>query len=391
MRKPLITGATGFIGGRLAEVVSGQGVPPVVLVRTWSRAARLSRLPLEMVEGDILDVEALRRAMKGCDVVFHCAVDLRRTGKAHSRSSVLGTRNVLQTALEAGVERVVYLSSVAVYDSNPASAIVTEEEACRHKGDNYGDAKLDAERVALDFYQTHGLPVTILRPTIVYGPFGGFWTLGTVAAIRAGRMVLVNGGMGVCNCLYVDNLADAMLLGARHPHAPGQVFNVSDASPVTWKEFIEGHARALGDGYLPLPEMTVEEIEAARARANQRHASSIKQTLRLLRDPRIRAALRSIPVIAQVEQVGRAVVRNALPMRGQRLLRDVLSGLTRSEGDGPAQPTAHLLPARGIVRNYAATTIFGIEKAKRVLGYDPKVSLAEGMNRTAAWIRWARL
>lgn len=391
MKKILITGSTGFIGGRLAEVACELGIPTVALVRTWSRAALLSRLPLAMMHGDVLDLDSLRVAMRGCDVVFHCAVDFRRIGRAHRRSSVVGTRNVLQAALEAEVTRVVMLSSIAVYGRTPPPGIVTEEAPLRHTGDNYGDGKLDAERIALRFHRERGLAVSILRPTIVFGPFGGYWTPSTVAAIRSGSMVLVDGGLGICNCLYVDNLVEAMLLAARHPDAPGQAFHVSDATTVRWKDFVEGHARALGDGYLPLPEMTVGEIEAARAHQRRARPSSIRQTLRVLGDPRIRVALRTIPAVAQLENLGKAIVRNVLPARGQRALREAVTGMIRSApGSSTGAPARPLLP-RGVVQVHASQTVFSVDKARRVLGYDPKVDFAEGMERTAAWIRWARI
>ncbi|MDR7521671.1 MAG: NAD-dependent epimerase/dehydratase family protein [Armatimonadota bacterium] len=391
MTRILITGATGFIGGRLAEVACQLGIPTVALVRTWARAALLSRLPLTMVPGDILELDTLRRAVRGCDVVFHCAVDFRRIGMAHRRSSVLGTRNVLQAAAEARVKRVVFLSSIAVYGRTPPPRIVTEDEPVRHTGDNYGDGKLDAERLALRTFLDRGIPVAVLRPTIVYGPFGGYWTPATVGAIKNGSMVLVNGGSGVCNCLYVDNLVQAMLLAAQHPGAPGEVFHVSDESPVPWKEFVEGHARALGDGFLPLPEMTVEEIEAARARLRQRRPSSIKQTLTVLKDPRIRMALRSIPAVAQVEAFGKAIVRNVLPVRAQHFLRETVIGWTRSVPGSASGVTDRPLLPRGMVQVHASRTVFSVEKARRVLGYAPRVDFHEGMERTAAWIRWARL
>ena len=79
----------GFIGGRLAEVSCGLGVPTVALVRQWSRAARLSRLPVEMAHADILDLDALRRAAQGCDTLFHCAVDFRRIAVCRINSSII--------------------------------------------------------------------------------------------------------------------------------------------------------------------------------------------------------------------------------------------------------------------------------------------------------------
>src|SRR5262249_208804 len=119
MKRVLITGATGFIGCRLAEILVQREVPVAALVRTWSNAARLARLPVALAAGDMLDLDSLRSAVKNCDVIIHCAVDNRAydagAAQEHRRSSQLGTANVLQAALEAHVERVVHLSSVAVY------------------------------------------------------------------------------------------------------------------------------------------------------------------------------------------------------------------------------------------------------------------------------------
>ncbi len=393
MRRVLITGATGFIGCRLAEVVHDRGTPVVALVRTLSRAARLARMAVEIVPGDVLDLGSVQSAMKGCDVVFHCAVDSRRVGRPQRRSIVQGTRNVMQAALEAGVGRVVFLSSIGVFGRVPPLGTLTEEHPCGHTGDNYGDAKIDAERIALRYHRRHGAPVTILRPTLVYGPFSRYWTVDTVATIRAGSMVLVNGGTGLCNCLYVDNLAEAMLLAAQHPRAPGEVFHVSDATPVTWREFIEGHARALGDGVEPLPEMTVAEIETARARARNRQRSSVAQTLQLLRNPHVRNAVRAIPVVSRLEAAGRGFVRTVLPERLQRVLRGVVANTAASPADATdsGAPAASRFPLRSLVRLYASTTIFSIEKAQGILGYRPPVAFAEGMRLTAEWIKWSRL
>lgn len=391
MKKVLITGATGFIGGRLAEATCELGIPTVALVRQWSRAARLSRLPVEMAYADILDLESLRLAAKGCDTLFHCAVDFRRTGKAHRRSSVGGTRNVLQAALEAGVARVVFLSTTAVFGRTPPPGMLTEETPSPHSGAIYGDAKIDAERIALDYYRRHGLPVVILRPTIVYGPFSRTWVEELAAAIRDGRMVLVNSGGGICNALYVDNLIEAMLLGARHPKAPGDVFHISDASPVTWKEFIEAIARALGDEYLPLPEMIVQQVEAARAHLSHNHRSSLRQAVRLLGDPRIREALRSIPVVARLETSARAAARTLLPEAGQRFMRETIGNWRRSAPANAAVPASPPPLRPSLITLFASKTVFSIEKAQRILGYEPKVDFPTGMRLTAAWMKWARL
>ncbi len=259
MRQALITGATGLIGGRLAEVACEQGIPVVGLVRMWSHAARLARLPVHMISGDILHLDSLREAMKDCDVVFHCAVDNRIGGKAHRFSSVQGTINVLHAALELGVKRVVHLSSAAVYSYQPTQEAATENGPYRYSNDTYCNGKIDGEKAALGYWRKYGLPVTILRPTIVYGPYSSY-SSHTAAYIREGRMVLVNGGTGICNSLYVDNLVEAMLLAAEHTGAIGEVFHISDAHPISWRLFVEEHGRAVGEAFLPLPKMTFQEL-----------------------------------------------------------------------------------------------------------------------------------
>lgn len=393
MRRIFITGATGFIGGRLAEIGCQLGIDIVALVRRWSRAARLARMPVGVAHGDILDLDSLRDGMKGCDVVFHCAIDSRVGRKAHRRSSIKGTANVMQAAMELGVERVVHLSSAAVYSYRPGPDAATEKGAYRYSGDVYCDGKIEAEKIALRYYREHSLPVTVLRPTIVYGPFG-YHTNHTATLIRQGRMVLVDGGTGVCNSLYVDNLVEAMLLAAEHDDAVGKVFHISDASPVSWKEFIEAHALPLGDSYLPLPEMTVQEIAAARAQIRNHQPSSLKQTLLLIRNPLVRQALRSIPIIDRSIGVVAAIARTLLPASmiqelQQRLLWEETSSFRENNSGFKAGP----LPSEAEVRMFTAfeNVVFSIEKARLILGYYPKISFSEGMERTAAWIKWARL
>jgi nucleoside-diphosphate-sugar epimerase len=395
MRQVLITGATGFIGGRLAEVACERGIPVVGLVRAWSHAARLARLPVHMVYGDILSPDSLREAMKDCDVVFHCAVDNRLGGKALRLSSSQGTTNVLQAAVEMGVKRVVHLSSAAVHSYKPRPDAVTEEGAYRYSGDAYCDGKIDAEKTALRYWHEHDLPVTVLRPTIVYGPFG-FWTDDTVALLRQGRMVLVNGGMGICNCLYVDNLMEAMLLAAENQGAAGEVFHISDARPISWKEFIEAHARALGDSYLPLPEMSVAEIAQARTQMTgiRLFTSSWKQILRLAHDPQMRKALASIPIVKRSVQIGGSIARAVLPgptrrWLGQKVLDTNATGLPN--GTTQVKPVPVLSQAEVGMFTIFDEVSFRIEKARRILGYEPTIDFDEGMRRTAAWIQWARL
>ena len=379
MRSVLITGATGFIGSRLAEhLVLGEGLRCAGLVRTWSRAARLARLPVELLGGDVMDEAALARAARGRDTIFHCAVDGRIAGRAQRRAIVRGTRNVLRAALATGA-RVVHLSTVAVYGYAPPAGAVTEREASRRVGDPYADGKIEAERLAFQAFRRHGLPVVVLRPTIVFGPYSP-WSVGTLTRIRGGGAMLVDGGRHVCNALYVDNLVQAMRLAAESDAAVGQAFHVSDAEPVDWRTFLEAHARVLGPRFWPLPEMTGAEIEAARRR--ERSPSGLRALADLLARPEVRMALAEVAPIRKAWSALKPL-RPYLPGSGGRALPA-----------GPPEPggagrDVRRLPSLRETEVYHTEVTFSIDKARRVLDYRPAVDFAEGMTRTAAWLRWS--
>lgn len=335
-KRVLITGATGFIGGRLAEVLTEWGVEAVCPVRHWGRASRLARLPVQMIGGDVMDRDSIRRAMDGCDMVVHCAVDFRATGRAHTRASAAGTENVMQAAHDVGVSRVVHLSSAAVHGLSPAAAgTFTEERPLQATGHDYCDGKIAAERIALDFHRTRGLPVTVLRPTVVYGPFG-YYSEAVARAARERRLALVDGAPGICNCLYVDNLIQAILLGAIRKEAVGEIFYVSDERPVLWRDYLEAHARALGSRFAPLPVTSRRALRAGQLTSHVlRTLNSFLGRFHRFDEPR---------VLSRTEEVSFSVFRQVT---------------------------------------------FPIGKANRLLGYAPAVDFEEGMERTAAWIRWA--
>src|SRR5262249_34989814 len=204
-------------------------------------------------------------------------------------------------------ERVVHLSSVAVYGYEAHPGASTEAGAYRYTGNAYCDGKIDAECVALQYLRQKGLPVVVLRPTLVYGPFN-YWSAMIVSAIRRHRMALLDGGTGVCNSLYIDNLVDAIILAAEHPLALGKIFHISDAAPIPWREFLEGHARALGDQWLPLPDVSFEDL--SRAAPPTRH-------------PLVQHAL-GHPIVGPVLRFAKACARRVLPSGVRRKLRRVV-------------------------------------------------------------------
>jgi dihydroflavonol-4-reductase len=169
VKPTLVTGATGFIGWHVARRVLARGAKVRALVRP---ASKVRELDVEVVTGDLRDPESLRRAVAGCGVVFHVAADYRLWAKEPSelyRSNVEGTQNVLTAAREAGVERVVYTSTVGcigIPDDRPGDEDVMV--SLQNMTGAYKRSKFQAEQVALSFAQD-GFPVVIVNPTAPIG------------------------------------------------------------------------------------------------------------------------------------------------------------------------------------------------------------------------------
>src|SRR5438874_464514 len=237
-RPILIIGAGGFIGGRVVEMLQGLlGIPVRASVRRWSSAVRIGRLPVEIVLCDIADADQVRRAMDGVGGVVHCAY-------GDPAVFVEGTRTVLQAALEAGVDRVVHLSTMEVYGD--VEGVVFEDAPLRKTGWSYRDSKIDAE-LACRSYMDRGLAVSILRPTIVYGPFSRDWTARFAERLVAGGTFPGREDcQGTCNLVYIDDLVAAIVLALDRKEAAGAAFNVNGEERLTWWQYLNDLSRAIG-------------------------------------------------------------------------------------------------------------------------------------------------
>jgi dihydroflavonol-4-reductase len=171
--KAFVTGATGFVGSHVAELLVQQGAELRLLVRKSSRTDNIDFLRAERVEGDLRDPESLRRGMSGCDAVFHVAADYRlwvRDPQEMYRANVEGTRAVIEAAGLAGVGRVVYTSSVATMGFQSDGTIADEDTPVNlsHMIGHYKRSKFMAEQVALDAGRA-GAPVVVVNPTTPIG------------------------------------------------------------------------------------------------------------------------------------------------------------------------------------------------------------------------------
>jgi len=171
--KAFVTGATGFVGSHVARFLAGQGAELRLLVRPSSLTANLEGIAGERVTGDLREPESLRKAMAGCEAVFHVAADYRLWApEPHEmyRSNVEGTRNIIQLAQQSGVRRVIYTSSVATMGFT-WNGHLADESSPVELGDmigHYKRSKFQAEQIALEAGRS-GADVVVVNPTTPVG------------------------------------------------------------------------------------------------------------------------------------------------------------------------------------------------------------------------------
>jgi nucleoside-diphosphate-sugar epimerase len=250
MRRCLVTGATGAVGPRLLQALHDGGWGIRVLARHPDRSA-IAVPGAELLRGDITDAASLAPAMDGIDTVFHLASLLHVVNPPPSlraeyeRVNVAGTANVVNAARSAGVRRLVFFSTIAVYGAYRGRPF-GEEDPCEPETD-YGRTKLEAERVVLGDTRADGPPLgTVLRLAAVYGPGikGNYARL--VRAVARGRFVGVGPGENRRALVHDRDVARAALLAAEQHAAAGKVYNVADDQPHRLREIIEAIAAGLG-------------------------------------------------------------------------------------------------------------------------------------------------
>ena len=215
--RAFVTGGTGFIGGRLARRLRERGDEVVALVRSAERASDLAEIGCELVEGDITSSQALREGLAGADAAFHAAA-IYKVGipdSAHDEmyeTNVRGTERVLDAAFEAGVDRIVYVSTVNVFGNTHGE--VVDETYERPPGEYvsyYDQTKFLAHQAAVERIR-NGAPIVIVQPGGVYGP-GDHSELGNLAEqTRRGRLPLMPFPQLGLNLVYVDDVAAGILL-----------------------------------------------------------------------------------------------------------------------------------------------------------------------------------
>ncbi|HKX02896.1 MAG TPA: NAD-dependent epimerase/dehydratase family protein [Methylomirabilota bacterium] len=373
-----MTGSTGFIGARLCERLTvDYKLAYRALVRDFGRAPRIARLAADMVRGDIDDFESLDRALDGCDTVVHLAY-----------SDGPQTRRLLRVCRKRGIQRFVHMSSIAVHGANPGPQCAREETASisRHyPGEEYSNMKAAAER-AVQAAMGQGLRAVILRPTIVYGPYGPFVTSIVDAAREGGLLTLLDEGRGVCNSVYVDDVCDAIRAAIENDRALGSAFFVTADRAVTWREF----NLAFAEMVVPAPRIvSVRSDEVRRYWASQRPTlkANLAAAGRLAASAAFHRQLATVPVFGSLITGGKQIVKSVLSSDRLATLKNLRS--TPARGDGNPDPGI-AWPDMGRVTRECLSIAFSNERARTVLGWRPRYDLQAGAALTRTWLEFAK-
>ena len=319
----LVTGASGFLGGRVAQLLSERGEDVLVLARPGSDLRHLQATPVRVVQGDLSDPAALQQTLEQVTQIFHCAACSSDWApyKTYLETNVAGTQNLLAAAQRApSLQRFVHVSTTDIYGYPETPC--NEDHPFVDAGLPYNQTKGAGEAAV---WQAHseGLPITILRPATIYGPRGKDFTQEIGTLLRQRLMAYVGGGKATGGFTYVDNVAHAMLEAASSARTLGQAYNIADGTNASWRDYATLFAEQLGT------KAPWIDLSFAAALALARVLEAPHRTLRL---------------------------------PGRPLL------------------TRHAVLLLGRNQEFPAT------KAKRDFGFRPSVSLEEGIRRSVAWL-----
>ncbi len=325
MKKVVITGATGFIGGNLvkANISKGNKVRAFVLPGDKDES-KLKTQEVEIFYGDIRDYDSVKKAVSGMEIVFHCAAVVTDWApwKLFQEITIGGVENVCRASVDAGVSRLVDISTNDVFGLDETD-VMDETFPLKPWHEPYSDAKIEAEKIVWRYYKEHKLPVTMVYPLWVYGVDDKTFVPLLADAIIKRELMFWRKDVIVWPT-YIENLVDILLLISEDERAVGNGYLVHDGKSVTLQNFCKGIADALG----------VKPIE------------------------------KRIPYFAAYAA---AVVMEFTWKLLRIKTRPLLTTYT--------------------VKNLGSRLKFSIAKAERELGWKPKVSFEQGFAKTMEWLK----
>lgn len=318
-KQVLVTGATGFTGGALAQKLIERGDSVVALVRQTADTSALEKLGVRLVYGDISDATSVAEAAQGCDIIYHIAAVYRTAGhpdEYYEAVNIGGVQNVIDAAKLHNVARTVHCSTIGVHGD--IEEIPSNEGSPFNPGDIYQRTKLSGEELFAQAMH-EGLEGAIFRPGAIYGP-GDLRLLKMFKQIKRGFFPLFGGGKNLYHLSYIDDLCDGIILCGEHPAAVGERFILCSNEYGTLKELSATIAKHLG-------------VKA--------------------------------PSFAP-------------PIGPLMLAAKLCEALCKPLGIDPPLHTRR-------VEFFVKSRAFDNSKARKLIGYEPKISTEEGTKRTIAW------
>lgn len=245
MTKILVTGGTGFLGHHLVAALVDKGHQVRVLTRNEAKAHRVLPASVEFIEGDISNTQICVPAVADCETVYHLAAAFQEPEISRQRYydvHVLGTRNLIDAARMADVGRFIHCSTVGVHGHVKAS--VADEESEHNPGDIYQVTKSQAETAALQLQRQYSLPISVARPTPIYGP-GDMRLLKLFRLIANRRFVMLGSGNVFYHLIYVRDMTRGLMMLADNSESIGEVFIFGGRECVTLNELVAIIAREL--------------------------------------------------------------------------------------------------------------------------------------------------
>jgi len=248
----LLTGATGLLGSHIAAKLRAAGRDVRALVRPSSDTGFLDGIGVGKVVGDITDRDSLSAALDGVQTVYHIAARVGDWGPWEDFVAVTieGTRNMVEAAARAGVKRFLHISSISAYGHPDGEGLVLDETAPLgyklYKWSYYSRAKVEAEKVVWAAHERGEVPVTVIRPSWLYGERDRASMPRLIGAIRAGKAKLIGDGANRLNLTYAGNEADGCILAAESPKAAGQAYNLCNDGEITQAEYLNKIAGNIG-------------------------------------------------------------------------------------------------------------------------------------------------
>lgn len=253
--KALVTGATGCLGRNLVMRLLHEGWEIHATGRNTSIGNLLKKEGSVFYPANLEDKEIISELCKDKDIIFHCGALSSPWGKYQDfyNANVLGTRNIVEGCLKHGVKRLVHVSTPSIYFDFTEKHQIKEADALPVKSVNhYAATKLEAERIIDNASKENNLPVVTIRPRAIFGPYDAAIMPRIIRLAHKGKVPLINGGEVLIDATYVDNVVESLILAASSSqNTLGKKYNITNGEPILLKELLQRSFSALDLPFKP--------------------------------------------------------------------------------------------------------------------------------------------